>query len=679
MSTKRIKSLFKRELTDIFRDKKTLVMMVLVPLLLYPLLIVAMTLITSAVMTDQEEKIYKAAFYEVEEKEKIQDVFEEHEKELSYQLEILETENPEKSLMDKELDAYVTAEEKEGRLCYSIHYLSAETDSVTAADVLYDGLELFREELRKEAVDDLGLDENVVLYPISYEKADMSSKEESMGSMLGSIIPFLMITSICLGAMYPTIDVTAGERERGTLETLLTLPVTNFELIMSKFLAVSVIACTSAFLNILSMMAAFGFMFSFFAESVQNLSFDFATFVPAILFSVIIMLVFALLVTAVCMCVCIFAKSFKEANNYITPVLLVFMFSSYAGMLPDFKLTAATAAVPIVNVTLLIKDLFSFQYNYGLFAVVLFCNVAYSLLTVMVLGRIYNSESVLFAEGFTSLKIFHKRSEMKQGQLPGYGDLLLLLCILILGIFYIGSFATIKLGFLGVLVQQLLILLLPVCYGWYVKTDFKKLFSLKAPGLKGVLASLCFLAGGFCLNLVLSSVLSMFLKDSSESLQAQFDFLLQAPFWAIVVVMAVLPAIGEELMFRGFVFGTMKGKTSPVMAVLMTGFIFGCYHFSLVKLIPTAFLGCLLAVLVYRTGSIFPAMLMHFANNFISLFVSKYQEQLSETYPALMNLDFGGGQVMVFAGMILAGGIFLWLGWRISRKKESSLINEGMI
>ena len=136
------------------------------------------------------------------------------------------------------------------------------------------------------------------------------------------------------------------------------------------------------------MMAAFGFMFSFFSEGVQDLAFDFATFVPAILFSVIIMLVFALLVTAVCMCVCIFAKSFKEANNYITPVLLIFMFSSYAGMLPDFKLTAATAAVPIVNVTLLIKDLFSFQYNYGLFAVVLFCNVAYSLLTVMVLGRI---------------------------------------------------------------------------------------------------------------------------------------------------------------------------------------------------------------------------------------------------------------------------------------------------
>ena len=155
MSTKRIKSLFKRELTDIFRDKKTLVMMVLVPLLLYPLLIVAMTLITSAVMTGQEEKIYKAAFYEVEEEEKIQDVFKEHEEELSYQLEILEAENPEKSLMDKELDAYVTAEEKEGRICYSIHYLSAETDSVTAADVLYDGLELFREELRKEAVDDL--------------------------------------------------------------------------------------------------------------------------------------------------------------------------------------------------------------------------------------------------------------------------------------------------------------------------------------------------------------------------------------------------------------------------------------------------------------------------------------------------------------------------------------------
>lgn len=670
MSIKRMKSLFKRELTDIFRDRKTLIMMVLLPLLLYPMLIVAMTLITSAVVAEQEEKIYEIAFYEVEEEQKIQNVLRENKEDLSYELKVVETKNPEKELMDKELDAYVTAEEKDGKLNYSIHYLSAETDSVTAAGVLYDGMEMYRERLRKEAVAELGMDETALLYPISYEKTDMSSQEESMGSIIGSIIPMLMITSICLGAIYPAIDVTAGEKERGTLETLLTLPVTNFELIMSKFLAVSVIACTSAFLNMLSMGAAFGFMFSFLAGGSEEIAFDFATFLPAILFSVAIMLVFALLVTAVCMCVCVFAKSFKEANNYITPVLLVFMFGSFVAMLPDFKLTGTTAVIPIINVTLLIRDLFSFQYNYGLFAIVLLSNVAYSLLIIMILGRIYNSEAVLFSEGFTSLKIFNKRSEMKRGQMPGYGDLLLLLCVLTLGIFYIGSFATIKLGFWGVFIQQLLILLLPLLYGWYMKTDFKKLFSIKLPGFQSLLAAICFFIGGFCLNILLSSFLSLFMKESSENLQAQFDFLLEAPFWAIILVMAVMPAIGEELMFRGFTFGTLNKKVTPVVAMLLTSFIFGCYHFSLVKLIPTAFLGFLLAVLVYRTGSIFPGMIMHFCNNFISLYISKYQEMIQQKYPYLLEPEFGAGERINIILMFIAGVAFLGVGLFFSGKKQ---------
>lgn len=673
MRVTRMKSLFKRELTDIFRDRKTLIMMVLVPLLLYPLLIVGMTLITSAVASDQEEKLYEVAFYQVDEQDKIKDVLEKNKEELSYELTIVSTENPEKDLMEKKLDAYVSSEEKDGKVQYYIHYLSAETDSCTAADVLFDGMELLREELRKEKVAELNLDETAVLYPISYEQTDMSTKEESMGSMLGSIIPMLMITSICLGAIYPAIDVTAGEKERGTLETLLTLPVTNFELIMSKFLAVSVIACISAFLNIISMAGAFGFMFSFLADSAGGVVFDFASFIPAIVISIVIMMVFALFVTAACMCVCIFAKSFKEANNYITPVLLVFMFASYSAMLPDFKLTTGTAAIPIINITLLIKDIFNFQYNYGLFAIVFFTNLAYSLLTIMVLGKIYNSEAILFSEGFTSLKIFNKRSEMKKGQMPGYGDLILLICISLLAIFYIGSYATVKWGFWGVFVQQLIILLIPICYGWYMKTDFKKLFAIKIPGIKDIFAAICVFAGGFCINLLLSNVLSAFMKESAENLQTTFDYLLEQPFVLIVFVMSVMPAVGEELMFRGFTFGTLKEKNKPVVAMLITSIIFGCYHFSLVKLIPTGFLGFLLAMLVYRTGSIFTGMLMHFLNNFVSLFVSKYEEQLVAKYPDFMDLSFGLGQNVNLILMMVIGVVFLVVGFMLTSGSKKKL------
>lgn len=675
MNVNRMKSLFKRELTDIFRDRKTLIMMVAVPLLLYPLLIVGMTLVVSAVASDQESKVYEVAFCQIDNEDRLCSILEENKEELSYELKIVQSKNPEQELMEKTLDAYVTSEEKDGKITYQIHYLSAETDSSTAADVLFDGMELLREEFRKENVASFQLDEAEVLYPISYEKTDMSTTEESMGSVLGSIMPMLLITSICMGAIYPAIDVTAGERERGTLETLLTLPVTNFELIMSKFLSVSVIACTTAFLNVLSMAAAFGFMFSFLTESTGDVAFEFASFLPAILISIVIMMVFALFVTAVCMCVCIFAKSFKEANNYSTPVLLVFMFAGYSAMLPDFKLSAGTAAIPILNITLLIKDIFNFQYQYGLFAIVFFSNLAYSLLAVMVLSKIYNSEAVLFAEGFTSLKIFNKRSEMKKGQLPGYGDLLLLLCISLLGMFYIGSYTTIKWGFFGVLTQQLLILLIPLSYAFYIKTDWKKLFSIKLPGIKAILAGICVFAGGFSINLLLSSVLSSIMEESARTVETTYDTYLTQPFLLIVLVMAVMPAVGEELMFRGFLFGTLKEKSKPFFALLISSLIFGCYHFSLVKLIPTAFLGFLMAMLVYRTGSIFPGMLMHFLNNFLSMFLTKYEEKLMEISPAVMTLDFGVGKSGNLIFMAVLGVLLLAVGWLLTMegKKKSTI------
>lgn len=150
-------------------------------------------------------------------------------------------------------------------------------------------MEDYNKQLQKQKVQQLGLDADEILNPVRYEEVNYSSTEQTMGNMLGDIVPMLVIISIMMGAIYPAIDVTAGEKERGTLETLLTLPVTNFELIMSKFLAVSVIACVSAILNIVSMGAAFGFMFSYMMEGMGAVTINYATFLPAILFTLLVM------------------------------------------------------------------------------------------------------------------------------------------------------------------------------------------------------------------------------------------------------------------------------------------------------------------------------------------------------------------------------------------------------
>ena len=526
-------------------------------------------------------------------------------------------------------------------------------------------MEDYNKQLQKQKVQQLGLDADEILNPVRYEEVNYSSTEQTMGNVLGDIVPMLVIISIMMGAIYPAIDVTAGEKERGTLETLLTLPVTNFELIMSKFLAVSVIACVSAILNIVSMGAAFGFMFSYMMEGMGAVTINYATFLPAILFTLLVMVFFALFVTAVSLCICIFAKSFKEANNYITPMMLVFMFGSMVTMVPNIELTEVTAAIPIVNISLMIVQLFSFSYNYALFGIVLLSNIVYSLLAVLILGKIYNSEAVLFSEGMSSLKLFTPRSEMRKGQIPGIGDVVVLICVELLLIFYVGTAAQLKMGFYGTVVVQLLILLFPLLYLWYLKADFKKVLSLQMPKVLHILAALFVWIGGFSLMCMLAVFLTKIFPESTQSMADTMAEYVKQPSWVLVLVMAVMPAVGEELMFRGFIFGTLKRRWRVLPAMLVTAAIFGVYHMSLSKFFTTALLGFMLVYVVEKTGSIFCSMLMHFCNNLVAVVVMKYSEQASRAVPILTKSSYALSDYLL---LVCVACIGLGLGWLLLKK-----------
>ncbi len=668
MNIKRMGALFKREIRDILRDKKTMVMMVLLPLVLYPLLIVGIALLSTAIIQSQEEKTYVVAFEECDDLEsEISGILSREQEEIGYTVDVVLEDACKAALEAEKIDAYVSRNGKE----ITINYLSAKERSVTAANALDEALDLYKATLTRQQIEEAGLDVNEILNPVTITEADMSTAEESIGSMIGMMMPFFIITMILLGAIYPAIDVTAGEKERGTLETLLTLPVTNFEMIMSKFLAVSCIACVSAILNVISMGAAMAFLVtsSLASAADMNISFDFSVFLPGVLFTILVMMVFALFVTAVCMCTCVFAKNFKDANNYATPVMFVFMFAGYAPMLPDVELTAQTAAIPVVNVALLVAGLFEFNYSYALFGVVLASNVAYSLLAIMVLGRIYNSEAVLFSEGFTSVKLFDKRSEMKEKQMPGIGDCVLLMCIVLLLMLYGGTYAQIKLGFGGVAVQQAFILICPLVYAWYMKADVKKLFSFKVPKVKGVLGGICLAFAGLLLALVVGALLSPVFPESAESLKALDEMIKDQPVWAIILVMSVMPAIGEEFLFRGFLMGTLREKCKPWVAIVATTLIFAAYHMSVLKMFTISIIGLGLTVAAYMTGSIFVSMMMHFINNFTSVLISLYPEQVGKLFPVLMKETLGVVEIVVIT---LIGVVLAVAGWLLVRGEKKA-------
>ena len=143
---------------------------------------------------------------------------------------------------------------------------------------------------------------------------------------------------------------------------------------------------------------------------------------------------------------------------------------------------------------------------------------------------------------------------------------------------------------------------------------------------------------------------------------------MKQPFVLLVLVIAVMPAIGEELLFRGLVFGSMRQKYKVAWAIFLSALFFGAYHTNLVKLIPTGLLGACFAYIVYKSGSIFISMFLHFTNNFLSVIAMKYPETMEKVLPFMVKEELSTIELMI---MLVLGIVFVAAGlFLINRKKE---------
>lgn len=633
MNTKKLKTLYKKEIMDVIRDKKTVFTMVVLPIILYPVLFLVVMQVMMLINTNQQEKTYHIAYDKVSDEHRIalNDWISGKEDELDYVIKEVESVNPKKDLDDEVISAYITVEETDGQVIYKVNYLSAVTDSSVVSGMLKEEISSLAKKKAEENAVKAGLDVKKVLYPIDNKKNDLSTNESAMGSILGSVIPFLLITSILMGAMYPAIDATAGEKERGTLETLLTLPVNNLEMIMSKFLSVATIAVVSVLVNVASIGVIAVYLFATMSSLTEGTAeFHVGSFVPAILISVVCVIAFSLFMSALVMCVCAFAKSFKEANNYVTPLMLVVMFTGYIGFIPNVELDMKTALIPVANICLLMKSLLVFKYDFALILMVLLSNIIYAFIAVWFLGRIYDSESILFGESLSGIKLFERRKNIKKGSFPSVQEGLLVFVVMLLLSVYVGGIMSLKNVKMGIIVPQIIIISLPILASVYIKGDLKKIFRLHIPKGKDVIGSFVLFLGVGSLSLLVSNVLGLVLKSEVEGLTDMYTSLVDGlSFVPALLLMALLPAICEELLFRGYLFTAFRQKMSLWKAIVLVSVFFGISHMSLAKLIPTAILGMGFAYAVYKADSIFVSSMMHFLNNAFATFVLYYGNKIA--------------------------------------------------
>jgi len=678
MRVKPMLTLYKKEIMDLLRDKKTIIVMILVPILLYPSMMLISLLVMQGVVKDSAEKEYRIAMVESDVRSEVEEVLFEGAEEKSYHFKCLSYPTEEKAKADlsaKNVDLVIVSypsemNDKSSELFgdetlfrVKIYNLAASTNSSNAYSNVREVLNDYSDKIRKKALEKEFEDAESIISPISVTAESISTSEQNAGSIMGIVLPFILILAILTGAIYPAIDATAGERERGTLETIMTLPVRKSEIMVSKFLSVSTIAIFTALLNILSMSAMTFYLYKTMGLSgVSSGSFEFSQFIPAIVSLLICLPIFAMFTSALCLCVCIFAKSFKEANNITSPIMIVFMFAAMVSILPNVELSEKTALIPVSNVSLLVKSVFSLDFDVRLVAIVLFSNLFYCLLMIFFMSTLFSSEDVLFGESTSGIHLFERRANLKKGTMPGYADLLLVLSAVMLLVVYLGSIVTLKAGFYSTLFVQVLIFAIPLLYAIYIRCDLKKLYFIKAPRIRQLLATVLIWIGAFSVNQTLVFLLSKIIPSMEENSDLLTESILNGGFIPAMIIVGITPAICEEATFRGFLFGSLKHRTRVWIAILVSAAVFGLYHMNFLQFFTGLFMGSVMAFMIEKSDSIFNTVLFHMLNNSISVFATFYPKTI-EKIPVLGQADPGVGgylQMAVAGSILLCAGLLIF-------------------
>ena len=353
-----IVSIFKKELIDVLRDRRTLMFMVVIPILITPLLIIGSIKFQEYQNKKSEEKILKIAYI--------------NESEDSLTKELLSDQKGVKIIKGVELDSiesYIKSDSLQGGLYLGKGFLKKiKTNSSGDVKIYYKSsdlmskskkrmqaaLDIYKEKIIAERLKQLDVD-GQILEPITITSTDMATAKETLGKAIGGFIPYVLVMFIFLGAMYPAIDLGAGEKERGSLETLLSSPATKFEITMGKLLVVSLTGIVSGLVSVLGISSSLFFIDKIPAQ-IQETILELIN--PFMIFSIItLMIPIAIFFASMLLSISFYARSFKEAQSLMGPLNMIIIVPLFLSLGPGMEMDHSTALMPLINVGLLTKEI----------------------------------------------------------------------------------------------------------------------------------------------------------------------------------------------------------------------------------------------------------------------------------------------------------------------------------
>lgn len=472
------------------------------------------------------------------------------------------------------------------------------------------------------------------LAPFNWSPTDVASQRNREAAFWSKVLPFIMLIWAMTGAFYPAIDLVAGEKERGTLETLLCSPALRSEIVWGKMSAVFTFSMLTALLNAVSMLVTSSLVLT--QVDLGPLSSMGSPPLIPMLWLLVALVPLSALFSALALAVAAMANSSKEGQYYLMPLMMVTLPLVMLPILPGTTLNVGTSLVPVTGMFLLVRSLIEGQYGVAM----MYLPVVLTVTLLCLLGAArwaqhqFQSESVLFGAGDRwefRLWLKHLWRDRKAWPTPAQAYLCgaLILIALFFARFLISEIPT---GLAGlakmILLPQMVILIPAVLMACFLTRSPREALRIRKTHWS-VLAMAVLL--GLTLHptyLMISSFVQQMSPPTPEMLELMLPLstlVSESPWWMIVLLMALLPAVCEELAFRGFVFGGLV-RQGTLRAIVLSAFMFGISHGVLQQSIPAFVIGLLIGWVSLRTGSILPCLLIHLTNNSMSTMLQRIAE-----------------------------------------------------
>lgn len=476
--------------------------------------------------------------------------------------------------------------------------------------------------------------------PAQLTRDEVPGRELSTFS-IGTLIPLILILMTVTGAVYPAIDLTAGERERGTMETLMATPVPRMGLLAAKYVAVLTVAMLTATVNLLAMsltLWATGMDEQAFGPA--GLSWGIAGQTFALL------LLFAAFFSAILVALTSFARSFKEAQAYLIPIMLLALAPGVLSLMPGLKFNGVLAITPLVNIVLLARDLFQGQVDPVLATAAVLSTSFYALAALALAAHIFGTDAILYGSHASWSDLLRPPTQRRRSATMAEA----MFCLaLVFPVHFVVS---------NVLARSQNVMAMPVRFAVYASATalvfgvlplllvtLQRLQAKLAFQLRAFSGGALLGAGALGLSLwplaheifLLNNWLGLVTLNSTviEAARAELTRWQGVSPVLILVALGVAPAVFEELLFRGYVFGALRNALRPATAIVCSGLLFGAFHvvtnvLAVERFLPSAFLGIVLGWVCWRSGSVFPGMLLHACHNGLLLLIAYYRDALAD-------------------------------------------------